>query len=184
VDWVLATARQPLMHKNPRIRGSELIDAIASGNRTTRWRSEMIVMTKHSPAELRPYLEGSENLVALNGGYLYIYQGDDLLHIASIPSPNLLGDRTRDTIIDNIDEFQDSTENEYTIIIYSSSVGIEWVVFQIWFLYQNSKFISIDEKTDDNTVVGLISKTRAVSRIPLPFIAISMIFFFTLGTQP
>jgi len=86
----------------------------------------MIVMRKHSPAELRPYLAGSENLVALNGGYLYIYQGDDLLHIASIPAPNLLGDRTRDTMIDNIDEFQDSAGNQYTIIIYSSSVGIEW----------------------------------------------------------
>jgi len=86
----------------------------------------MIGMAKHRAVELRRHLEGSEGSVALNGGYLYIYQGDDLLHIASIPSPHLLGERTHDTVVDNIDEFQDRTGNRYTIVINSSSTGIEW----------------------------------------------------------
>ncbi len=43
---------------------------------------------------------GSVGNVALAGGYFYIYLGDTLLHIASIPVPNLLGEMNRDK--DNI----------------------------------------------------------------------------------
>lgn len=43
---------------------------------------------------LSEHLEGKDANVALAGGYLYIYLDDTLLHIASIPSPNLLADRS------------------------------------------------------------------------------------------
>lgn len=64
--------------------------------------------------------------VALGGGYLYIYSGNTLLHIASIPSPNLLGGSNRDTEVENHDEFTDEKGNTYIISIFSSAAGIYW----------------------------------------------------------
>lgn len=69
---------------------------------------------------------GSVGNVALAGGYLYIYSGDMLLHIASIPSPNLLGGSNRDTEVENHDEFTDENGNLYLISIFSSAGGIHW----------------------------------------------------------
>lgn len=75
---------------------------------------------------LSDHLEGSDAHVALAGGYLYIYLDDTLVHIASIPSPNLLADRSSESVIENSDEFEDDNGNEFVIVIFSSLTGIEW----------------------------------------------------------
>ncbi len=72
------------------------------------------------------YITGSVGSVVMSGGYLYIYLGDTLLHIASIPLPNLLGEMNRDTEVVNKDEFKDEKGNEFRISIFSSAAGIYW----------------------------------------------------------
>ena len=86
----------------------------------------MLANLHHTLPKTQPYLEGSVGSVASNGGYLYIYKGNSLLHIAGIPSPNLLGERKQDTEVDNIGEFVDLEGNNYRIAIYSSVYGVEW----------------------------------------------------------
>lgn len=86
----------------------------------------MLSTAQRPSSGLKPYLEGSVDSVALNGGYLYIYKGDTLLHITGIPAPNLLGERKQDTEVDNVGEFVDESGNEYRIVVYSSAYGIEW----------------------------------------------------------
>jgi len=81
---------------------------------------------KQALIELSEHLEGNIGNVALNGGYLYIYIDDKLIHIASIPSPNVLADRSSDSVVENIDQFEDESGNEFVIAIYSSITGIEW----------------------------------------------------------
>ncbi len=93
---------------------------------TNFWWFVMLANLHRPLPNIKPYLEGSVGSVASNGGYLYIYKGDTLLHIAGIPSPNLLGERRQDTEVDNIGEFIDSEGNNYRIVIYSSAYGIEW----------------------------------------------------------
>jgi hypothetical protein len=82
--------------------------------------------TKRQQIDLLEHLEGTDSCVALAGGYLYIFQDDALIHIASIPSPNLLADRSSDSVIENVDEFVDENGNEFVIVIFSSITGIDW----------------------------------------------------------
>ena len=81
---------------------------------------------KEHMTALSEHVEGSDGSVALAGGYLYIYLDDKLIHIASIPSPYLLADRSSDSVVENVDEFEDENGNEFVIAIYSSLAGIEW----------------------------------------------------------
>ena len=76
------------------------------------------------------HLEGNASSVALAGGYLYIYRDDTLIHIASIPSPNLLADRSSDSVVENVDEFEDENGNAFVIVINSSITGIDWSLEQ------------------------------------------------------
>ncbi len=82
--------------------------------------------TKQVSIDLSEHLKGSVASVALAGGYLYIYLDDALIHIASIPSPNLLADRSSDSVVENVDQFEDDNGNDFVIAIYSSMTGIEW----------------------------------------------------------
>ena len=75
---------------------------------------------------LNMFLQGSEALPAIDGGYLYIHKDKKLLSIVSIPSPNLLAERNRDSIVENDDDFVDEDGNEYSITIQSSMYGIDW----------------------------------------------------------
>ncbi len=75
-------------------------------------------MEKYDP------LKGSGS-PALNGGYIYIYKNGIELYIASVPSPNLSGERQADIEVSNYEDFEDE-ENEYTISIDSSHVGVDW----------------------------------------------------------
>ncbi|QEA39589.1 hypothetical protein FGL86_11210 [Pistricoccus aurantiacus] len=85
-----------------------------------------MAMAKSAGNEFADHLEGSDNRVALSGGYLYIHRGKRLVHIASIPSPNLLAERLSDSVVENTDTFVDEAGNEYTIVIDSTMVGITW----------------------------------------------------------
>jgi hypothetical protein len=76
--------------------------------------------------ELQKHIMGDNMLPALNGGYLYIYKNEKLLHIASIPSPNLLGDNYRQSVVENDEYFKDDNGNEFGIDILSSPAGINW----------------------------------------------------------
>lgn len=75
---------------------------------------------------LLEFTTGSDSQVALDEGYLYVHQGEKLLHIAVIPSQNLLGERYIDTAMINLDHFVDEVGNEYDINISSSATGINW----------------------------------------------------------
>jgi hypothetical protein len=81
---------------------------------------------KQKQKELEEHLSGTDILPALNGGYLYIYENEKLLHIASIPSPYLLGDNYRQSVVENDEYFCDDNGNEFAIDILSSNVSIEW----------------------------------------------------------
>ena len=69
---------------------------------------------------------GSVDTVAINGAYLFIFLNDALMHIATIPPPNLLGEFLHETVVRNHDDFTDTYGNAYEISIASSRQGIEW----------------------------------------------------------
>ncbi|QEA40067.1 hypothetical protein FGL86_13930 [Pistricoccus aurantiacus] len=89
-----------------------------------------MAMAKSAGNEFADHLEGSDNRVALSGGYLYIYRGERLLHIASIPSPNLLAEYSADSTVENVDSFTDEEGNAYTIVIHSMKTGVMWSLDQ------------------------------------------------------
>jgi len=91
--------------------------------------------------QLKQYLEGSDSQPALNGGYLYIYLNDELLTIASIPSPNLMVENSSQSTVENYDEFQDKDGNDYLITVFSSMYGIDW---------------SLDTYSDDEDIIKKI----------------------------
>ncbi|MEA3523298.1 MAG: hypothetical protein U9R50_10000 [Campylobacterota bacterium] len=74
-------------------------------------------------------IEGSSGQPALNGGYLYIYLEDELLYIVSIPSPNLMGENSSQSTVENYDEFEDTNGNEYSIAVFSSMYDIQWYLY-------------------------------------------------------
>ncbi len=71
-------------------------------------------------------LGGNTGMPAVDDGYIYVYLDDDELHIASVPSFNLMGDNRRQNLVENFEEFSDEDGNEYAIRIYSSNDGVEW----------------------------------------------------------
>jgi hypothetical protein len=87
-----------------------------------------IELSRQKQIELKEHLAGNNDRPALNGGYLYVYKGDKLLHIASIPSPNLLGDNYRHSFVENDEYFSDDNGNEFRIDILSSNVGVDWIL--------------------------------------------------------
>lgn len=88
-----------------------------------------MIIAKKKTTQLSRYLQGADGRVALDGGYLYIYLHGALVHIAGIPSPYLLADRSSDSTVENADEFTDAEGHEFEIAIYSSITGIEWDVY-------------------------------------------------------
>jgi hypothetical protein len=86
----------------------------------------VVVIVKKRVSDLAGHLQGLDSRVALGGGYLYIYLHGALIHIAGIPSPYLLAERSSDTTVENRDEFSDADGHLFGIAIYSSITGIEW----------------------------------------------------------
>ena len=81
---------------------------------------------KQALIDLSGHLQGAVGHVALAGGYLYIYVDDRLIHISSIPSPNVFADWSSESVVENVDQFEDESGNEFVIAISSSMKGIEW----------------------------------------------------------
>jgi hypothetical protein len=71
-------------------------------------------------------LRNSDCLPAVNGGYITVYLDESEIHIASVPSFNLMAEKYRDSMVDNMEEFVDKDGNEYVINICSSNVGVDW----------------------------------------------------------
>lgn len=74
------------------------------------------------------HIAGVESMPTLNGGYLVLKIDDRDFHITSVPSPNLLGERYRDTVSENYDKVEDEEGNTYSILVTSSNVGVDWTI--------------------------------------------------------
>lgn len=72
-------------------------------------------------------IEGNDSLPSGSGGYLYITVDGQELGTVSVPSP-AYEDRYSDSIVENDDAFEDDEGNQYDVSIYSSNVGVEWVI--------------------------------------------------------
>ncbi|MDM8517628.1 hypothetical protein QUF76_15635 [Desulfobacterales bacterium HSG16] len=71
-------------------------------------------------------LRGCDSMPAVNGGYITVYLEDVELHIASVPSFNIMAEKHRDSVVENSEEFTDKNGNEYEINIQSSNIGVYW----------------------------------------------------------
>jgi hypothetical protein len=73
-------------------------------------------------------ISGTNCSPAISGGYLSIKRDNKEIHISSIPTPVLIADRYRDSVVENDDEFVDEEGNEFAINISSSNVGVDWEI--------------------------------------------------------
>ncbi len=64
----------------------------------------------------------------ISGGYLLIYRGSEEITVVSVPSPNFMVDRHRDSVSENYDSFEDGKGNEFNINVWSSNVGVDWAL--------------------------------------------------------
>jgi len=81
---------------------------------------------KQRQLEKESHLQGSSGEPAIDGGYLYVYLDNNLLTIVGIPSPNLVAEKSSDSLVENYEEFTDSDGNNYVISIFSSIYDIYW----------------------------------------------------------
>ncbi|CAA6809685.1 MAG: Unknown protein [uncultured Sulfurovum sp.] len=73
-------------------------------------------------------LKGSDERVALLGGFLDIQIDEDTICTVSIPIPNYLADRDRDSVSEWYEEFKDLEGNNYSALVWSSMYGVEWKI--------------------------------------------------------
>lgn len=86
-------------------------------------------LTKHKMMEKENgHFEGSEDTVAISGGFLDIQIDGSTICTASIPTPNLMAGRYRDSVSRWSENFEDLDGNSYIATTYSSVDGVEWKV--------------------------------------------------------
>ena len=73
-------------------------------------------------------LDGNDCMPPVSGGYLIVYRGSVELSVVSVPSPNFVADRYRDSVSENSDSFEDDNGNDYSVTVCSSSVGVDWTL--------------------------------------------------------
>ncbi|MEZ8036652.1 hypothetical protein [Vibrio crassostreae] len=73
-------------------------------------------------------LEGNDCMPPISGGYLLIYRGTEEVTVVSVPSPNFVAERYRDSVSENYDSFEDEEGNEFNINVWSSNVGVDWTL--------------------------------------------------------
>ena len=73
-------------------------------------------------------LKGSDAQVALLGGFLDIRIDGETICTVSIPIPNYLADRDRDSTSEWYEEFEDFEGNHYSAMVWSSMYGVEWEI--------------------------------------------------------
>lgn len=74
------------------------------------------------------HYEDSTGLVAFSGGYLDIQVDGETIGTVSIPVPNFMAERHRDSMVSWYEELQDNDGNIYKAEIYSSMYGVDWTV--------------------------------------------------------
>ena len=73
-------------------------------------------------------LKGSDERVALLGGFLDIQIDENTICTVSIPIPNYLADRDRDSVSQWYEDFEDFEGNSYSALVWSSMHGVEWEI--------------------------------------------------------
>lgn len=73
-------------------------------------------------------LEGNDCMPPVSGGYLLIYRGSEEVTVISVPSPNFVSERYRDSVSENFDVFEDEIGNEFNVSVWSSNVGVDWTL--------------------------------------------------------
>lgn len=73
-------------------------------------------------------IEGTDCMPPISGGYLIINLDGSEFHITSVPSPVLGADRHRDSVSENYDMVEDDEGNEFSILVWSSNVGVDWQI--------------------------------------------------------
>lgn len=76
--------------------------------------------------ELDNPFEGSEGGIAFLGGFLDVRIDGKTICTVSIPIPDLMADRHRDSRVDWDEYFEDSDGNYYMASVYSSLYGVDW----------------------------------------------------------
>jgi hypothetical protein len=71
---------------------------------------------------------GSECVVAMSGGFLDIQVDGSTICTVSIPIPNFMADRYRDSVSQWSEDFEDFDGNKYRATIGSSMYGVDWEV--------------------------------------------------------
>ncbi len=85
--------------------------------------------TKHEMIkEQNGHFEGSNDTVAISGGFLDIQIDGSTICTVSIPIPNFMADRYRDSVSKWSEEFEDLEGNNYIATVYSSMNGVDWEV--------------------------------------------------------
>lgn len=78
--------------------------------------------------EQNGHFEGSDGEVAISGGFLDIQVDGSTICTVSIPIPNFMADRYRDSVSQWSEAFEDFDGNNYIAIVWSSMNGVNWEV--------------------------------------------------------
>jgi hypothetical protein len=78
--------------------------------------------------EQNGHFEGSDGSVAISGGFLDIQVDGSTICTVSIPIPNFMADRYRDSVSQWSEEFEDFDGNNYIATVWSSMNGVDWEV--------------------------------------------------------
>lgn len=78
--------------------------------------------------EQNGHFEGSEGTVAISGGFIDIQIDGTTICTVSIPIPNFMADRYRDSVSEWSEEFKDLDGNNYKATVWSSMYGVDWEV--------------------------------------------------------
>ena len=73
-------------------------------------------------------IEGNDYMPPVSGGYLIVKIDGDEFDIVSVPSPILGADRHRASVTENFDHIEDKEGNQFSIIVWSSNVGVNWKI--------------------------------------------------------
>lgn len=73
-------------------------------------------------------IEESLGSVAVDGGKLIIYSNDIEISSVNVPVPNLGAEKSRDSIVEEDEHFNDEFGNEYIINVYSGMHGIDYSI--------------------------------------------------------
>lgn len=72
------------------------------------------------------HFTGSENNVAIYGGFIDIKINNITIRTVSIPMPNFMADGYRDSVSEWSEEFEDFDGNNYIATVWSSMNGVDW----------------------------------------------------------